>query len=235
MTDQRARILVVDDSAVNRKLLERLLEREGHVVETAQQGREALARVAADPSSLDVVLLDIMMPELDGYAVLQQLKADEHSRHLPVIMISSIEEVASVTRCIADGATDYLTKPFDPAILNARLSSSLAEKRLRDTEREYLQQVRVLTNAAAAIEDGDYEASKLEVVAGRDDQLGQLARVFQRMAKEVRAREERLTRQVAELRIEIDEARKTSQVAQIVGTAYFQGLREQAADLRKQL
>jgi two-component system, cell cycle response regulator len=235
VTETRARILVVDDSAVNRKLLERLLEREGHFVETATQGREALDRVNADPGSIDVVLLDIVMPELDGYAVLQQLKSDEHSRHLPVIMISSIEEVASVTRCIEDGATDYLTKPFDPAILHARLSSSLAEKRLRDTEREYLQQVQVLTGAAAAIEDGDYDASRLEGVAGRDDPLGQLARVFQRMAKEVRAREERLTRQVAELRIEIDEARKSTQVAQIIGTEYFRGLREQAADLRREL
>jgi PleD family two-component response regulator len=235
MTETIARILVVDDSAVNRKLLERLLVREGHFVETATQGREALTRVRADPSTIDVVLLDIMMPELDGYAVLQQLKTDERSRHLPVIMISSIEEVASVTRCIEDGATDYLTKPFDPAILKARLSSSLAEKRLRDTEREYLQQVRVIAGAAAAIENGDYEADQLEGVAQRDDSLGQLARVFQRMAKEVRAREERLTRQVAELRIEIDEARKSNQVAQIVGTAYFRGLREQAADLRKQL
>ena len=235
MTEKIARVLVVDDSLVNRKLLERLLIRDGHVVETAADGREALERVRSDPGSLDVVLLDIMMPELDGYAVLQGLKSDERLRHLPVIMISSIEEVASVARCIENGATDYMSKPFDPAILKARLSSSLAEKRLRDTEREYLQQVRVLTSAAAAIENGDYESSHIEGVASRDDPLGQLARVFQRMAKEVRAREERLTRQVAELRIEIDEARKSHQVAQIVGTEYFRDLRQQAAQLRNEL
>lgn len=235
MTDKIARVLVVDDSEVNRKLLERLLSRQGHLVETVTNGHQAIERVRADAETIDVVLLDIMMPEIDGYAVLQQLKAEPHSRHLPVIMISSIEEVASVTRCIADGATDYLTKPFDPAILTARLSASLAEKRLRDTEREYLQQVQVLTAAAAAIENGDYESSRLAGVATREDPLGQLARVFQRMAKEVRQREERLTRQVAELKIEIDEARKTHQVAQIVGTNYFRELRDQAADLRKQL
>jgi len=230
-----AHILVVDDSAVNRKLLERLLLREGHTVETAADGREALTRLEADPESIDVVLLDIMMPELDGYAVLTALKGQEATRHLPVIMVSAIEETESVIRCIEAGAADYLTKPFDPAILKARLSSSLAEKRLRDTEREYLLQVRVLTSAATAIESGNYSATQVDAVAQRDDPLGQLARVFQQMAREVRAREERLTRQVEELRIEIDEARKTAQVAQITGTDYFRDLRRQAADLRNEL
>jgi len=230
-----AHILVVDDSPVNRKLLERLLHREGHAVETAADGREALTRLQADPESVDVVLLDIMMPELDGYAVLTALKQQEATRHLPVIMVSAIEEVESVIRCIEAGAADYLTKPFNPAILNARLSNSLAEKRLRDTEREYLLQVRVLTSAATAIESGNYSAGQVDAVAQRDDPLGQLARVFQQMAREVRAREERLARQVEELRIEIDEARKTAQVAEITGTDYFRELRQQAADLRGEL
>ncbi len=233
MTESRARILVVDDSSVNRMLLERLLQKESYSVRTASNGREALAVIEADPESIDVVLLDIVMPELDGYEVLRTMKADEASRHLPVIMISAIEEVASVIRCIKEGAADYLTKPFDPAILNARLSASLAEKRLRDTEREYLLQVQVLTSAAGAVESGESIKGLLDSVAERDDPLGQLARVFQRMADEVRAREERLSREVRELRIEVDEARKAAQVEQIVGTDYFKDLREQAANLRK--
>lgn len=230
-----ARALVVDDSSVNRKLLERILTREGYEVETAADGKEALIRLQSDPESIDVVLLDIMMPEVDGYAVLRILKSDEPTRHIPVIMISAVEEVDSVIRCIKEGATDYLAKPFDPAILKARLSSSLAEKRLRDTEREYLIQVQVLTGAAAAIETGSYSRGQLDSVAAREDPLGQLARVFQHMAVEVKAREERLVRQVDELRIEIDEARKTAQVEQIVGSDYFRDLRQQAAQLRNQL
>jgi CheY-like chemotaxis protein len=226
-------VLVVDDSAINRKLLLRALEAEGHEAEAVENGALALERLQAAGRPFDVVLLDIVMPVLDGYETLARIKADEGLRHLPVIVISSVDELASVVRCIELGATDYLPKPFDRAILAARLNASLAGKRLRDLELEYLEQVGRVTAAAVALEADAFEPASLDAVAERDDALGQLARTFGRMALEVRAREERLRRQVEELRIEIDVARRDRKVAEIVGSDYFRDLRGRADELRR--
>ena len=225
------RILVVDDGAMNRRLLRVALEREGHVVEEAENGRQALALLTDRPA--DVVLLDLVMPEMDGYETLAAIKADEGLRHLPVIVISGVDELDSVVRCIEMGATDYLSKPFNAALLEARVTSSLAGKRLRDLELEYLEQVARVTDAASALEEDRFEPAILERVAARDDALGVLARSFARMAGEVRAREDRLRREVAELRIEIDEAKQAQRVAEITGTDYFRDLRGRASELRK--
>jgi two-component system cell cycle response regulator len=225
------RILVVDDERLNRMLLRRALEGQGHTVSEAENGRQALVSLAA--AAYDVVLLDIVMPELDGYATLEAIKADPALRHLPVIIISGVEEIASVVRCIEMGATDYLPKPFQPAILRARLDSSLAAKRLRDLELEYLEQVSRVTGAAAALEAGETDLGDLAQVALRTDALGVLARRFETMAREVRAREERLREQVRELRIEIDHANQARQVAEITETDFFRDLRSRANDLRR--
>ena len=225
------RILVVDDERLNRMLLRRALEDEGHTVSEAENGREALVSLAGD--SFDVVLLDIVMPELDGYATLEAIKADPAMRHLPVIIISGVEEIASVVRCIEAGATDYLPKPFQPAILRARIDASLAGKRLRDLELEYLEQVSRVTGAAAGLEAGDAHLDELATVAARTDALGVLARRFMSMAREVQAREDRLREQVRELKIEIDEARQARQVAEITDTDFFRDLRDRAANLRR--
>jgi two-component system sensor histidine kinase/response regulator len=125
-------LLVVDDDPANRDVLSRRLERQGHHLRTAGSGLEALALMRTSP--FDVVLLDILMPDMDGYEVLGQIKADEALRHVPVIMISAVDEVQSVVRCIEAGADDYLTKPFDPTLLRARVSASLEKKRGRDRE-----------------------------------------------------------------------------------------------------
>jgi DNA-binding response OmpR family regulator len=231
---QRGRILVVEDDPLARAILTRSLASEGHEVETAESGLQALNRLQrADAASFDVVLLDIVMPELDGYETLSRLKEDETLRHIPVIMISGVDELESVVRCIEMGATDYLPKPFDPAILRARLNSSLVEKRLRDLELEYLEQVGRVISAAGAVEADAFDPTTLDSVASREDALGQLARTFQRMALEVRAREERLRQEVRELRIEIDEQRQARKVAEITGTEYFKELRDRAKDLRR--
>jgi two-component system cell cycle response regulator len=226
------RILVVDDNRLNQMVLTRSLNQEGYAVATAADGREALD-LLRQPPSFDVVLLDILMPELDGYEALRQIKGDEGLKHIPVIMITAVDELDSVVRCIELGATDYLPKPFNTAILRARIGASLTAKRLRDLELEYLEQVGYITAAAAAVEVETFDPASLDGVAARADALGQLARVFQRMAREVRTREERLQREVRELRIEIDEARQARQVAEITETDYFRRLRGQAADLRK--
>src|SRR5215204_7418135 len=132
-------------------VLTRALNREGYAVATAAHGREALD-LLRQPPSFDVVLLDILMPEVDGYEALLQIKGDETLKHIPVIMITAVDELNSIVRCIELGATDYLPKPFNAAILRARISASLTAKRLRDLELEYLEQVGYITAAAAAVE-----------------------------------------------------------------------------------
>jgi class 3 adenylate cyclase len=127
------RILVVDDNAGNRDMLSRRLEREGYSVDTAANGREALEKLEA--GGFDLVLLDIVMPELDGFAVLQSIRANQRWKEVAVIMISALDEIRSVVRCIEMGAEDYLPKPFDPVLLRARIGAILDRKRLRDEER----------------------------------------------------------------------------------------------------
>jgi adenylate cyclase len=131
------RVLVVEDAVVNRKLIVRLLREQGHTVSAAGDGLEALEALGGDGEPpFDVVLLDLVMPGLDGYATLERMKADPRLAHLPVIVISAVEELDSVVRCIELGALDYLPKPVDPAILRARLNAALSAKRLRDLEVE---------------------------------------------------------------------------------------------------
>jgi CheY-like chemotaxis protein len=223
-------LLVVDDNAMNRDMLARRLARLGYKVYAVESGRQALTVVQL--VAFDLILLDIMMPEIDGYQVLRELKAGSDTRHIPVIVLSALDETDSVVRCIKMGAEDHLTKPFDPVLLRARIGACLEKKRLRDQEMHYLAQVTRLMSAAADVEAGDFVAESLDDVATRDDPLGQLARVFQRMAREVAAREERLQRQVQELRIEIDEHHKAEQVAEIIETDYFASLKQKAQQLR---
>ncbi|MGH7538359.1 MAG: protein kinase domain-containing protein [Gemmatimonadales bacterium] len=203
-----ARILVVDDVADNREVLRRRLERQGHAVETAEHGRHALDLVAQRP--YDLVLLDVLMPELDGYAVLDALKGNTATRDIPVIMISALDELPGIVRCIERGAEDYLHKPFDPVLLRARINASLEKKRLRDLEVEYLHQVGLVIEAATAVEAGSYSQGALAGVARRADELGRLARVFDSMVAQIRAREERLRERVRDLRQEIEQARRDS-------------------------
>ncbi len=127
------RILVVDDNAGNREMLSRRLEREGYSVDTAENGRAALEKL--ETGAFDLVLLDIVMPELDGFAVLQSIRANQRWKEVAVIMISALDEIRSVVRCIEMGAEDYLPKPFDPVLLRARIGAILDRKRLRDEER----------------------------------------------------------------------------------------------------
>jgi len=206
MPDYNGRMLVVDDNRINRAMLERALTREGYSVATAENGRQALDLLDAEP--FDVVLLDILMPELDGYETLARIKGNSALRHIPVIMISAVEEMGSVVRCIEMGATDYLPKPFNPALLRARINASLAEKRLRDLEREYLEQVGYVADAAAAVQAARFDPASLDRVAARDDALGQLARVFQHMAREVHLREQRLKQQLQRMHLDVEEMRK---------------------------
>ncbi|HET7701833.1 MAG TPA: response regulator [Candidatus Limnocylindrales bacterium] len=231
MNAEAGRVLVVDDERLNRMVLRRALEADGRAVSEAPDGRVALEIL--DAEQVDVVLLDLVMPEMDGYQTLAALKANEALGHIPVIIISGVDELGSVVRCIEMGATDYLTKPFEPALLRARIQSSLAAKRLRDLEREYLEQVAKVTGAAEALERGEPDFAGLADVGARTDALGLLARRFASMAAEVKAREERLRAEVRELRIEIDQARQAKKVSEITETDFFRDLRSRATTLRQ--
>ena len=123
-------ILVVDDNSSNRELLSRRLTREGHEVLTAADGRDGLEKLRG--RAFDLVLLDVLMPERSGAEVLQELKADPELRHIPVLMISALDEMDTVIRCIELGAEDYLAKPFDTVLLRARVGACLEKMRLRD-------------------------------------------------------------------------------------------------------
>ena len=129
-----ARLLVVDDNKVNRLLLTRSLELQGHSVASADNGRVALEMLRREP--FDLALLDIEMPEKDGFQVLAELAQDLKLRDLPVIVTSSLEGIEHVVRCIELGAEDYLNKPVNPVLLKARIGASLEKKRLRDHQRD---------------------------------------------------------------------------------------------------
>ena len=137
MDNSKACILIVDDDSLNRMLLSSSLEAQGHVFDMAENGR--IGWQMLQQKSYDTVLLDLIMPEMDGFELLSLMKADDRLRHIPVIVISSADDLEDIIRCIEMGATDHLPKPFDPHLLMARLNASLANKRFHDQEQAYLE------------------------------------------------------------------------------------------------
>ncbi len=133
---QSSRILVVDDNASNRDVLERRLTREGHRVVTVADGAAALQLAMAQ--DFDLILLDLILPEMSGFEVLRRLKATAQTSDIPVIVISALDELDSVVRCIEAGAEDYLSKPVNPVLLQARVRASLEKKWLHDREKKFI-------------------------------------------------------------------------------------------------
>lgn len=152
LQDEAARILVVDDTEANRDLLVRRLHRQGHAAEVAVDGRQALDMLGE--AAFDLVLLDIMMPEVNGYEVLERMRADDALRHVPVILISALGDTDSIIKGIGLGADDYLPKPFNPHILRARVDASLARKRLRDREQMHARSLERELDIAREIQAG---------------------------------------------------------------------------------
>jgi len=138
--EEPGHILIVDDKEPNRDLLCRRLESDGHLCATAADGRQALEAVAK--ADFDLILLDILMPVMDGYQVLQHLKSDAGLAQIPVIVLSALDKTDNVVRCIEMGADDFLAKPFNPVILKARIRACLEKKRFRDKEQAYLEEIR---------------------------------------------------------------------------------------------
>lgn len=178
MTNEHGHILVVDDNRMNRLKLSHGLEQQGHTIALAENGQQALEMLQA--SSFDVVLLDIIMPEMDGHQVLEKMKSDSMLRDIPVIVISALDEMDSVVRCIEMGAEDYLPKPFNPVLLKARLDASLEKKKLRDLERAYLQQEVMLRQSEKLATLG-------RLSAGMAHELNNPAAAAQRGAGQLRA------------------------------------------------
>lgn len=219
-------ILIIDAEEANRVLLSRRLSRQGYSVLVAATGEAGLAIAARE--SVDVILLDVLLPGTSGYEILARLKSNEASREIPVLVITAVDRSESVARCLALGADDYLPKPFDPVVFGVRVRGCLAKKRARDRDRAYLRGVARVTAAAVAVESGAFVAESLDEVAQRPDALGNLARLFQRMGMEVAARQRRLEDQVQQLTIAIDERKKTAQVDEITDSDYFRDLQIRA-------
>jgi signal transduction histidine kinase len=186
MTEVEGKILVVDDNRMNRIKLSRSLQVQGYVVSLAEDGQAALDMLAAQ--AFDVVLLDLVMPGMDGYQVLETMKGDPQLRDIPVIVISALDEMDSVVRCIEMGAEDYLPKPFNPVLLRARLNASLQKKKLRDLEKAYLQQ---------------------EVMLRQSEKLATLGRLSAGMAHELNNPAAAAQRGAAQLRSTISHLQQT--------------------------
>ncbi|MEO0402361.1 MAG: response regulator [Pseudomonadota bacterium] len=196
-----ARILVVDDNPIMRLKMKKAVQTLGHEAEVAKDGVAGLHALAEMP--FDAVLLDIVMPEVDGFEVLRRLKADPKIRHVPVIVVSALDdEIESVVRAIELGAEDFLPKDFEQVLLRARLDASLTKKRYRDQELEYFDRIDRLTAAAEELEGGNFNPKTLGLndLVTKNDPLGRLALVFRGMATEIYQRELKLKQTIDTLR-----------------------------------
>lgn len=183
--------LIVDDDSMSRKKISAALQSLGVAHKTAKDGAQALAMMEA--GAFDLILLDIVMPQMDGFEVLKEMQRQASLRDIPVLVISSLDETEDTVRALELGAVDFLPKNFAKAILKARVEASLEKKRLRDLEKSYLEDVSALTQAAHDLQKGRAtpEELTLATVAGRRDGLGTLARVFSELAVDMHARERR--------------------------------------------
>lgn len=229
---RHGRILAVDDDPLNRDMLASRLVRQGHSVTTAADGVEVLEKVRQQ--RFDLVLLDVMMPRLDGYDTLLQLKADEELRHLPVIMISALDDLSSVVRCIEAGAEDYLPKPFNATLLRARIGACLEKKALRDQELELYQNLMLSQQRLdRELSQADRFVASMAADVREDPRVAPLLAAFQRMAGAVSRRETELRATIKELEIKINTAAVQGQVGSILGDPSFSSLAERARAMRQ--
>ncbi|MFC9582001.1 PleD family two-component system response regulator [Streptomyces yangpuensis] len=183
MTQERGRVLIVDDDRTNRMMVTYKLEISGVHVVAAESGQEALSIMREEP--FDVVLLDILMPQMDGYTTLELMKGDPALRDTPVVMISQLDEIDSVIRCLELGAEDYLPKPLNSILLMARINAILLGKRLTEMQQDYDHQLGLLTEALKAARNNAFEPDSLQPIADRSDRLGECARTMQQVIPSV--------------------------------------------------
>lgn len=226
------RILVVDDDEFNRDVLAERLGRQGHVVTTACDGEDALAQ--ARHNNLDLILLDVMMPVLDGYGTLKALKNDDELRSIPVIMISALDELSSVVRCIEIGAHDYLPKPFNATLLKARIGACLREKARHDEEvklyEELLQSQQTLQRE---LERSDSAMAAIDPSLRADPRFEPLFTAITTMTGAIQRRESDLRHTMKGLEIQINRQALNVQVGSIVSDPSFSALSERARAMRE--
>jgi len=179
-------VLVVEDDPLNREILERHLTRQGYQVLMAKGGRQALEMLTA--ARVDVVLLDLVMSEMDGYETLGRLKTDPELAEIPVIVLSALEDLESVVRCIEIGAEDYIQKPFNPVLLNARLSGCISRKRLRDREVRALQNRVFQRMAQLQTRQQDLDVLVAERTRALEERVGALERMLEEIEAILRRR-----------------------------------------------
>lgn len=222
-----AKILVVDDEPdlelLIRQKFRRQIRQQEFQFEFAHNGFEALDKLQTD-QEFDLVLTDINMPKMDGLTLLGKLP--ELNAVLKAVIITAYGDMGNIRTAMHRGAYDFLTKPIDFEDLEATIARTIAHVQ------QYLRHVARLTDAAAAFETGHCDPDDLNAVAQSGGALGRLARVFQLMVREVQAREQQLQQQVKDLRIEIDQVKKTHQVAEVTESEYFRRLQQEAQTLR---
>jgi DNA-binding response OmpR family regulator len=238
-------IVIVDDSKSQRLLLTSMMKSAGfaNLIEADSAASVfdllGLTRDAPQARDIDLILMDISMPEINGIDACRRIKENNVLHDIPIIMVTASTELDDLQLAFDAGAMDYITKPPNKVELLARVRSALRLKMATDARKareqqliEYLEQVTHVTDAAAAVETHTFDPVTLDLVGARTDELGKLARVFQRMAREVFEREQRLIGQVEQLSIEINQARKAHEVAAITETEYFQELQKKAQGFR---
>ena len=231
-TVRPGRILAVDDDALNLDVLAQRLTRQGHLVSTATDGDDALAKARLQP--FDLVLLDVMMPRRDGYDTLAALKGDERLRSIPVIMISALDELSSVVRCIEAGAEDYLPKPFNATLLRARVGACLEKKFAHDQEEElYHRLVISQQRLDRELSEAHRQMQAMPADVKEDPRIFPLLEAFQRMSGAVSRRETDLRATIQDLEIKINRKAVSSQVTTIVADPSFSSLSERARAMRE--
>ena len=196
---EKARILVVDDSASSRLRLSKAVRNLGHHPEVAEDGAKGLERLQA--GDIDLLLLDIMMPVMDGFEVLKRMKADPRLREVPTLVISGVDEIEETARAIELGAIDFLPKTFNAVLLRARVNACLERARQRARELETLHQIEQLTKAADALDSDDLNPMELGIrdIATRPGALGNLSRVLLNKSTMVYNRRQAQTQQIRNL------------------------------------
>lgn len=229
---RKGRILVVDDELYNRDLLVQALSRDGHVVSTAENGEDALEKVAKQP--LDLVLLDIQMPGIDGSEVLRLMKGSSETALIPVIMISGLEDIDMVVECVEYGADDYLPKPCNFTLLRARLGASLDKKFRYDDDLALYQH---LKDTQASVRTQLIAARKLasELSASEENEvtLERLRQHFASMSSLLLEKDSALHETIKKLEVKISRQSVASQVKAITSDPAFQTLSERARLMRE--
>ena len=226
------RILIVDDEEENRSLLVSRLTREGFSVAEACDGEQALAKAKFDP--FDVILLDILMPKLDGFQTLLRLKRDEKLCHIPVIMISGLDDLSVVVPCIEAGAEDYLSKPFNRVLLRARIDSSLEKKLRHDEELNLYKKLMASKSSLQSTLDQVRKAIKVRVDHDTDvSNSDPLLQSLKTIVGDLEQQSEALTSRIKQIEIRINRQAVTSQVRSITDDPSFSTLAERAKAIRQ--